>query len=88
MSAKASGWKSTRYVPEICSLKYGADGKAAVQQMPENILRRFKRLILPAGLDKKLLCQDLLHGIPCLRWDFSRWPSVSTQISTPAAHLH
>ena len=44
--------------------------KAAVQQMPENILRRFKRLILPAGLDKKLLCQDLLHGIPCLRRNF------------------
>ena len=43
--------------------------KTAVQQMPENILCRFKRLILAACLDKKLLCQDLLHGIPCLRWN-------------------
>lgn len=60
-------------VHQICSRNLQPEircgRKAAVQQMPENILCRFKRLILAACLDKKLLCQDLLHGIPCLRWN-------------------
>ena len=41
MSAKASGWKSARYVPEICSLKYGADGKFGAET--EKAVRAFQR---------------------------------------------
>ena len=36
-------------------LKIRRGRKTAVQQVPENILRRFKRLILPAGFNEQLL---------------------------------
>ena len=38
--------------------------------MHQNIFRRFKRLILPAGFDKRLLCQNLFDRIPRFLRDF------------------
>ena len=77
-------------VHQICSRNLQPEircgRKAAVQQMPENILRRFKRLILPAGLDEKLLGQNLLHGIPCLRRDFFQMPVRVDADQIPQPH--
>ena len=61
-------------VHQICSRNLQPEircgRKAAVQQMPENILRRFKRLILPAGFNEQLLGLNLFHSAPRLCWYF------------------
>ena len=50
-------------------LKMRGGGKSAVQQVHENVLCRFKGLVLMARLHKHLLGEDVLHQLPGLRRD-------------------
>ena len=55
-------------------LKIRGGGKSAVQQVHENVLRRFKGLVLMARLHKQLLGEDVLHQLPGLRRDIFQVP--------------
>ena len=50
--------------PEI-----GGGRKSAVEQVHQDVFRRLKRLVLAAGFDEKLLCQDQLNLPPDFRRD-------------------
>ena len=51
------------------SKKYGAEENPPSKKVHQNILCRFEWLIMSAGFDERLLCQNLLDRIPCFRWD-------------------
>ena len=55
-------------------LKMRGGGKSAVQQVHENVLRRFKELVLVACLHKHLLGENVLHKLPGLRRDLFQVP--------------
>ena len=49
-------------------------GKSTVQQVHENVLRRFKELVLVACLHKHLFGENVLHQLPGLRRDIFQVP--------------
>ena len=76
MSAKASGWKSARYVPEICSLKYGADGK------PPSSKRRRISSAVSNGLSCRLTPWETIEK----RLDCAAAADLTIALYNPASH--